>query len=62
MKRTIFDVSEKFCTRSLFSLLSLMQVMQARDTQETLLCIAYVFEVAEQNSGATHHIYRLIKE
>lgn len=42
--------------------LARFQVMRARETQETLLCIAYVFEVAAQNSGTTHHIYRLIKE
>lgn len=33
-----------------------------RETNETLLCIAYVFEVANSNCGAQHHIYRLVKD
>ncbi|ELV09171.1 Transcriptional enhancer factor TEF-3 [Tupaia chinensis] len=38
------------------------QVVTNRDTQETLLCIAYVFEVSASDHGAQHHIYRLVKE
>ncbi|XP_012158786.1 protein scalloped isoform X2 [Ceratitis capitata] len=56
------DLPERYMMNSVLENFTILQVMQARDTQETLLCIAYVFEVAEQNSGATHHIYRLIKE
>ena len=40
----------------------LMQVVTNRDTQETLLCIAYVFEVSTSEHGAQHHIYRLVKD
>ena len=39
-----------------------MQVVTNRDTQETLLCIAYVFEVSTSEHGAQHHIYRLVKD
>lgn len=39
-----------------------LQVISNKETQETLLCIAYVFEVAASNCGAQHHIYRLIKD
>lgn len=39
-----------------------LQVVTNRDTQETLLCIAYVFEVSASEHGAQHHIYRLVKE
>lgn len=38
------------------------QVVSNRDTQETLLCTAYVFEVATGEHGAQHHIYRLVKD
>ncbi|XP_019473182.1 transcriptional enhancer factor TEF-3 isoform X1 [Meleagris gallopavo] len=37
-------------------------VVTNRDTQETLLCIAYVFEVSASDHGAQHHIYRLVKD
>lgn len=43
-------------------LFSPLQVVTNRDTQETLLCIAYVFEVSASERGAQHHIYRLVKE
>lgn len=49
-----------------FSLLTkivfFFQVVSNRDTQETLLCTAYVFEVATGEHGAQHHIYRLVKD
>lgn len=38
------------------------QVVTNRETQETLLCLAYVFEVCTNNDGPKHHVYRLIKE
>lgn len=38
------------------------QVVSNRDTQETLLCTAYVFEVSTSEHGAQHHIYRLVKD
>lgn len=40
----------------------LLQVVTNRDTQETLLCMACVFEVSNSEHGAQHHIYRLVKE
>ena len=42
--------------------LSSSQVITNRDTQETLLCIAYVYEVSTSEHGAQHHIYRLVKD
>ena len=39
-----------------------LQVITNRDTQETLLCIAYVYEVSTSEHGAQHHIYRLVKD
>ena len=43
-------------------LLSKFQVVSNRDTQETLLCTAYVFEVSTSEHGAQHHIYKLVKD
>ena len=43
-------------------LLAPPQVVTNRDTQETLLCMACVFEVSNSEHGAQHHIYRLVKE
>ncbi|KAH8273276.1 hypothetical protein KR018_004260 [Drosophila ironensis] len=56
------NLPERYMMNSVLENFTILQVMRARETQETLLCIAYVFEVAAQNSGTTHHIYRLIKE
>ena len=39
-----------------------LQVITNRDTRETLLCMAYVFEVSTSEHGAQHHIYRLVKD
>lgn len=38
------------------------QVVTNRDTQETLLCIAFVFEVSTSDHGAQYHVYRLVKD
>lgn len=38
------------------------QVVTDKDTQETLLCIAFVFEVSTSEHGAQHNIYRLVKD
>ena len=40
----------------------LLQVLSNRETQETLLCLAFVFEVSTSEHGAQHHIYRLVKD
>lgn len=45
-----------------FYLCVCVQVVSNRDTQETLLCMACVFEVSNNEHGAQHHIYRLVKE
>jgi transcriptional enhancer factor len=38
------------------------QVVTNRETHETLLCTAYVFEVSTSEHGAQHHMYRLVKD
>lgn len=35
------------------------QVLRDQETQELLLCVAFVFEVSASERGAQHHIYRL---
>uniref|UniRef100_A0A8C4R6T2 TEA domain family member 1b n=1 Tax=Eptatretus burgeri TaxID=7764 RepID=A0A8C4R6T2_EPTBU len=53
---------EKYMMNSVLENFTILQVVSSRDTQETLLCIAYVFEVSTSEHGAQHHIYRLVKE
>ncbi|KAH7643534.1 TEA domain transcription factor 1 homolog scalloped [Dermatophagoides farinae] len=52
---------EKYMMNSVLENFTILQVITNADTQETLLCIAYVFEVSE-TAGTQHHIYRLTKE
>ena len=37
------------------------QVVTNRETQETLLALAYVFEVSANETGSKHRVYRLVK-
>ncbi|CAN7995419.1 unnamed protein product, partial [Ixodes hexagonus] len=59
---------EKYMMNSVLENFTILQaseeatVVTNRDTQETLLCIAYVFEVSTSVHGAQHHIYRLVKD
>ncbi|XP_015727279.1 transcriptional enhancer factor TEF-3 isoform X5 [Coturnix japonica] len=53
---------EKYMMNSVLENFTVLQVVTNRDTQETLLCIAYVFEVSASDHGAQHHIYRLVKD
>ena len=47
---------------TLYFLFYALQVVSNRDTQETLLCTAYVFEVSTSEHGTQHHIYKLVKD
>ncbi|XP_076068543.1 TEA domain transcription factor 1 homolog scalloped isoform X2 [Oratosquilla oratoria] len=53
---------EKYMMNSVLENFTILQVVTNRDTQETLLCIAYVFEVSTSEHGAQHHIYKLVKD
>ncbi|CAH1798932.1 unnamed protein product, partial [Owenia fusiformis] len=53
---------EKYMMNSVLENFTILQVVTNRDTQDTLLCIAYVFEVSTSQLGAQHHIYRLVKD
>ncbi|CAB1322848.1 unnamed protein product [Coregonus sp. 'balchen'] len=53
---------EKYMMNSVLENFTILLVMTNRETQETLLCMACVFEVSNSEHGAQHHIYRLVKE
>lgn len=53
---------EKYMMNSVLENFTILQVITNRDTRETLLCTAYVFEVSTSEHGAQHHIYRLVKD
>lgn len=55
------DLPEKYMMNSVLENFTILQVIQNQDTQETLLCISFVFEVSVSENGAQHHIYRLVK-
>ncbi|KAM6973390.1 LOW QUALITY PROTEIN: transcriptional enhancer factor TEF-1-like [Aplochiton taeniatus] len=52
---------EKYMMNSVLENFTILLVVSNRDTQETLLCMACVFEVSNSEHGAQHHIYRLVK-
>ncbi|XP_076332152.1 transcriptional enhancer factor TEF-1-like isoform X2 [Tachypleus tridentatus] len=56
------NLPEKYMMNSVLENFTILQVVTNRETQETLLCIAYVFEVSTSDHGAQHHIYRLVKD
>uniref|UniRef100_A0AAQ4PF92 TEA domain-containing protein n=1 Tax=Gasterosteus aculeatus aculeatus TaxID=481459 RepID=A0AAQ4PF92_GASAC len=53
---------EKYMMNSVLENFTILLVVSNRDTHETLLCMACVFEVSNNEHGAQHHIYRLVKE
>ncbi|XP_067568001.1 transcriptional enhancer factor TEF-4-like isoform X3 [Pseudorca crassidens] len=53
---------ERYMMNSVLENFTILQVVTNRDTQELLLCTAYVFEVSTSERGAQHHIYRLFRD
>lgn len=53
---------EKYMMNSVLENFTILQCITNRDTGETLLCIAYVFEVSTSEHGPQHHIYKLVKD
>uniref|UniRef100_A0A8C2LS33 Transcriptional enhancer factor TEF-5 n=1 Tax=Cricetulus griseus TaxID=10029 RepID=A0A8C2LS33_CRIGR len=53
---------EKYMMNSVLENFTILQVVTSRDSQETLLVIAFVFEVSASEHGAQHHVYKLVKD
>ncbi|XP_029441596.1 transcriptional enhancer factor TEF-4 isoform X2 [Rhinatrema bivittatum] len=56
------QLPEKYMMNSVLENFTILQVVTNRDTQELLLCVAYVFEVSTSACGTQYHTYRLVKE
>uniref|UniRef100_A0A2K5CIV7 Transcriptional enhancer factor TEF-4 n=1 Tax=Aotus nancymaae TaxID=37293 RepID=A0A2K5CIV7_AOTNA len=56
------QLPERYMMNSVLENFTILQVVTNRDTQELLLCTAYVFKVSTSDRGAQHHIYRLVRD
>lgn len=56
------QLPEKYMMNSVLENFTILQVVSNRETQETLLCIAFVFEVSTSEHGAQYHVYRLVND
>uniref|UniRef100_A0A8C8YXE6 TEA domain-containing protein n=1 Tax=Prolemur simus TaxID=1328070 RepID=A0A8C8YXE6_PROSS len=56
------QLPEPYMMNSVLENFTILQVVTNRDTQELLLCTAYIFEVSTSEHGAQHHIYRLVRD
>ncbi|XP_058037545.1 transcriptional enhancer factor TEF-4 isoform X2 [Ahaetulla prasina] len=57
--RKLQKLPEKIMMDSVLENFSVLQVLRDQETQELLLCVAFVFEVSAREWGSQHHIYQL---
>ncbi|XP_013908777.1 PREDICTED: transcriptional enhancer factor TEF-4 isoform X2 [Thamnophis sirtalis] len=57
--RKLRTLPEKQMMDSVLENFTILQILRDQETQELLLCVAFVFEVSASELGAQHHIYRL---
>ncbi|XP_039191183.1 transcriptional enhancer factor TEF-4 isoform X1 [Crotalus tigris] len=57
--RKLQTLPEKPMMDSVLENFTILQVLRDQETQELLLCVAFVFEVSASERGAQHHIYQL---
>lgn len=60
--RKLKNLPKEYSKNSVLENFTILQVLTNRDTLETLLCKAYIFEVSTSVHGAQHHIYKLVKD
>lgn len=53
---------ERHMMNSVLENFTIQQLVTNRDTNETLLCLAYIFEVSTSEHGAQHQMYQLVSE
>ncbi|RDD45826.1 Transcriptional enhancer factor TEF-5 [Trichoplax sp. H2] len=54
------SLPEKYMMNSVLENFTVLQVVINQETKETLLCIAYIFEVSSGDHGTQHRVYRLV--
>ncbi|KAL1774284.1 transcriptional enhancer factor TEF-4 isoform X1, partial [Sigmodon hispidus] len=58
----LWRLPELYMMISVLENFTILQVLINTDTQELLLCTAYIFEVSTSERGAQNHIYHLVRD
>ncbi|KAI6657985.1 Transcriptional enhancer factor TEF-1-like [Oopsacas minuta] len=57
----LYNLPENYMMNNVLEHFTILQVVSDRDTQETLICLAYLFEVNSDDNGNKFRLYRLTK-